>query len=114
MVLTPLDAKSGTSMVVIPWDDPVEPTTVFVIEVGQPPRPKKDAEPWPSGVLVYRVDATKPTGKHPVVIFPKEDFKAGAPFHEGDTLEHKDVPFLMTVKKKRANGAYELEIESKG
>lgn len=114
VVLTPLDAESGTSMVVIPADDPAQPTTVFVIEVGQPPSPKKDAEPWPAGVLVYRVDATRETGKNPVVIFPKENIKEGAPWHPGDTVDHEDLPFRVKVVKKRADGAYELEIESKG
>ncbi|MEM7393937.1 MAG: immune inhibitor A domain-containing protein, partial [Verrucomicrobiota bacterium] len=69
--LTPLDAKAGISMVVVPADDPKEPSVVFVAEIGQPPRPKKDEAPWPAGVLIYRIDATRPTGKHPAVIFPR-------------------------------------------
>ena len=109
--LSPLDAESGVSMVVIPVDDPKHPSKVFVIEVGQPPQPKKGKEQWASGILIYSVDATRPTGKHPVVIYPKTDRNEGAVFHEGDSFENKEAPFSLKVIKKLPNGNYQLEIK---
>ena len=98
-------------MITIPVDDPKNPSKVFAIEVGQPPQAKKDSDPWPAGVLIYSVDATRPTGKHPVVIYPKGDRKAGAVFHAGDSFKHKDAPFTLKVVKKLPSGSYQLEIE---
>ncbi|MFT5904696.1 MAG: M6 family metalloprotease-like protein [Cryomorphaceae bacterium] len=111
--LSPLDSKSGVSMIVIPVDNPKHPSKVFAIEIGQPPEAKKGKEQWPVGVLIYSVDATIATGKNPVVIYPKEDRKAGALFHPGEAFEDKAAPFSLKVVKKTLNGTYQLEIKVK-
>jgi len=109
--LSPLDAKSGVSMIVIPVDNPRHPSKVFAIEIGQPPLAKKGKKQWPVGVLIYSVDATRPTGKHPVVIYPKADRKEGAVFHPGDSFEDKAAPFSLKVVKKHPNSTYQLKIK---
>ena len=109
--LVPLDADSGPSMIVIPVDDPKNPSKVFVIEIGQPPQTSEGKQKWETGVLIYSVDGTKPTGKHPVVIYPKENFKEGAVFQEGDTFEDKQAPFSLKVIKKLPNGWYIIKIK---
>lgn len=109
--LSPLDAKSGVSMVVVPVADPEQPSKIFAIEIGQPPHPKKDEESWSTGILIYSVDATKPTGKNPVVIYPKTDRKAGAVFHAGDRFKDAKAPFSLKVVKKEPTGVYKLEIK---
>jgi M6 family metalloprotease-like protein len=109
--LSPLDAESGTSMIVIPVDDPKHPSKVFAIEVGQPPHAKKDKKQWETGVLIYSVDATRQTGKHPVMIYPKADYKEGAVFHAGDSFDDKRAPFSLKVIKKHPNENYQLEIK---
>ncbi|MDH3598489.1 MAG: hypothetical protein OEU26_02480 [Candidatus Tectomicrobia bacterium] len=111
--LTPLDAKKGISMVVVPADDPKRPSVVFVTEVGQPPRPKKDEPQWPAGVLIYRVDGTRPTGKHAVVICPREDFAEGATFLKGDAFSHDDAPFDLKVIDGLEGGGFRVKIEVK-
>jgi M6 family metalloprotease-like protein len=111
--LSALDAKSGVSMIVIPADNPKHPSKVFAIEVGQPPKAKKGKEQWPVGVLIYSVDATLATGKHPVVVYPKSDRQEGALFHPGDTFEDELATFSVKVVKKQPNGMYHLEVKIK-
>lgn len=49
-----------------------------------------------------------------MVIFPKENFKEGAPCHPGDPVDHEELPFRVMMEKKWTDGSYELKIESKG
>jgi hypothetical protein len=109
--LSPLDAESGVSMIVIPVDDPKHPSKVFAIEVGQPPHAKKDKKQWETGVLIYSVDATRKTGKNPVMIYPKTDYKEGAVYHAGDSFDDKQAPFGLKVIKKKPDGSYQLDIK---
>ncbi len=109
--LTPLDADKGVSMVVVPVDDLKHPSVVFVAEIGQPPRPKTSQSPWPAGVLIYRVDGTRPTGKHPIVIFPRKDLAEGTTYLTGHAFTHEDAPFDLKVVKKLKGGGFRVKIE---
>ncbi len=112
LVLTPLAAAAGVSMVVIPADDPARPSKVFVIEVAQARRLGDGATAGAGGVLVYTVDATLATGQNPVVIYPKQDLEK-APFHPGDRFENRDAPFVMEVLSDTPDGGYRLSIRSR-
>ncbi len=107
--LTPLDAASGLSMVVIPADDPKHPSKVFVIEVAQQPRLKKEEEAAAPGILVYTVDAKLASGNNPIVVYPNKDLKT-APFPPGDLFEHKDAPFVVKVMESDPQGVFQIEI----
>ena len=108
--LNPLSMNDGVMMIVVPIDDPKEPSAVFVAEIGQPPHSQKGEESWPAGVLIYRVDATKPTGQNPVVVFPREDLKAGATFTEGHLFEHKDAPLRLEVGAPMPGGGHQVNV----
>jgi hypothetical protein len=114
LTLTPLDADSGISMVVIPVDDPAHPSKVFVIEVGQERRFGKGKQKTTDtgGVLVYSVDASLVSGHNPVVVFPKETI-GKAPFQPGDRFEHPDAPFVMEVSGGSKKEGYRLDIRFK-
>lgn len=109
--LTPLDAKDGVSMIVIPVSDPKQPSVVFVVEIGQSPRPDKDEAAWPAGVLIYRVDATLASGQNPVVVFPKTDLDEGAVFLPGDTFKHDEAPMRLCVDEKLTGGGFRVTVE---
>ncbi len=109
--LTPLDAENGVSMIVVPVTNPKQPSTVFVAEIGQSPSPKEDEMPWPAGVLIYRVDATKASGQNPVMVFPKDDLEAGATFLPGDIFTHEDAPMQLKVGEKLEGGGYQVTID---
>jgi M6 family metalloprotease-like protein len=111
IMLSPLDADQGTSLVVVPVDDPAKPSKVFVVECAQPLRIKENA-PKAGGVLVYCVDARLPSGRNPVVLYPRED-KIHAAYHPGQSFDGVDVPFRMTVHEKDGSGRYRIEIENK-
>src|SRR6266567_7638406 len=71
VTLSPLSGGCGISMIVLPVDDPIRPSKVFVIELAPPvlglhnnPQPAK-------GILVYTVDATVRDQQSPLVIMPK-------------------------------------------
>ncbi len=108
LVLTPLDGREGISMVVVPADDPANPSKVFVIECAQPLRMEKDA-PKPGGVLVYSVDATRPSGQNAVVVHPRED-KVHAAFHPGQKFDDPAAPASVKVHKKNDGGCYAIEV----
>lgn len=110
--LTPLNAISGLSMVVIPVDDPIHPSKVFVIEIAQQPRPNAEDKAAAEGVLVYTVDAKLASGHNPVVVYPNRDLRI-APFQPGDVFEHKDAPFALKVTKSETQGAFQVEIRFK-
>ncbi|HKP74985.1 MAG TPA: hypothetical protein VJT67_05545 [Longimicrobiaceae bacterium] len=97
--LTPLQEREGVSMLVIPADDAMRPSKVWVVEIAQPVFAKGGTEQGPAeGVLLYRVDATMESGKTvegaaPVVVVPKirsKNLTFGnlfeAPFQPGDTI----------------------------
>lgn len=111
LTLTPLDAKEGISMIVVPVDNPKQPSVVFVAEIGQAPNPKEDEPAWPAGVLIYRVDATKASGQNPIFVFPKDKLKASATFLPGDTFKHDDAPMQIRVDKELKDGSYQVIVE---
>ena len=106
--IAPLNAPSGVSMVVIPEDDPVKPSKVFVIEISQPLR-GKDAQNS-VGVLIYSVDAKLATGRNPVVVYPKLDLLK-APFQVGDHFDHIDAPMDIKVLKKNKDESFLIEVK---
>lgn len=110
LALTPLSSDTGVSMIVIPasGEDAANPSKVYVIEAAQYLRPSKKM-PQPHGVLVYTIDATKPTGFNPNVLYPRED-KINAAYHAGNTFEHEDAPLMLRVLKKNDDDSYEIEV----
>ena len=69
--LTPLSEGAGVSMVVLPIDNPAQPSKVFVVEVAQPAFAKGSDEQSPfRGVLLYTVDASVESGKSPIEVLP--------------------------------------------
>ena len=109
--ITSLNTSSGVSMIVIPVDDPVKPSKVFVIEISQPLRSKGKIHDF-VGVLVYSVDAKLATGRNPVLVYPKEDL-IKAPFLQGDRFNHAEAPMSMKVLKKNEDGSYTIEVKVK-
>ena len=72
LTLSPLSGTCGTSMVVLPIDNPAKPSKVFVIELAPPILGQQTNTPRPAkGVLVYTVDATIHDLQSPVVINAK-------------------------------------------
>lgn len=114
ITLTPLDADHGISLVVVPTDDPVKPSKVFVLEVAQARRYGDGKQTEADGVLVYSVDAKLATGQNPVIVYPMESI-GKASYHPGHTFQHEDAPFVMEVIERDPKGAYliEIRIESK-
>ena len=111
ITLTPLNAKSGVSMVAVPTDDPKKPSKVFVIELAQPYRVLGKVG-TATGVLIYSVDAKLATGQNQVVVFPKGDGDLmHAPFQPGDQFAHKDAPMKVKVLEKNGDGSFEIEVE---
>lgn len=108
LTLTPLNGDKGLSMIVVPVDDPAKPSKVFVIECAQTLRMKKAAHKE-GGVLIYRVDATKPSGQNCVVVFPRED-KVSASFHVGDAFDDPAAPFKLKVLDDAKDGGYVVEV----
>ncbi len=108
LTLTPLDGDDGISMIVVPADDPANPGKVFVIECAQPLRMKKDA-PKPGGVLVYSVDATRPSGQNAVAVHPRQD-QVNAAFHPGQGFDDQAAPLGVRVREKNEDGSYEIEV----
>lgn len=96
-------------MIAIPVDEPAKPSKVFVVELAQPIRDPGKAG-GASGVLVYSVDATLPSGQNSVVVHPKVDL-SNAPFRPGDQFEHKDAAFRIKVLKENEDGSYRIEVE---
>jgi hypothetical protein len=111
MDLTPLDAESGISMVVVPLDNPKQPSVVYVLEIGQPPIPKDGEKAWPAGVLVYRVDATKATGCNPVIVLTRKDLDAGATFLTDDKFQDAEAPFRMKVGEPLKGGGFQITVD---
>ncbi|MFK7852216.1 MAG: hypothetical protein AB8D78_14665 [Akkermansiaceae bacterium] len=108
LTLTPLDRKDGLSMIAIPADDPEKPSKVFVIECAQPLRLAKKRKQM-DGVLVYSVDATRPSGQNPVILFPRKD-KVNAAFRPGESFSDPSAPFELKVIEKQESGSYEIEV----
>lgn len=109
-VLTPLPGSTGTSMIVVPADDALNPSKVYVLELAQPIR-GHDGTTTGDGVLVYSVDARISTGHSPVRIVPAKttsNFNYGelfqAPFSSGSTLDDPALPFSLSTKAKRDDG----------
>jgi len=88
--LTPLSASGGISMIVVPIDDKINPSEVFVIEQAQPMMDKNN-NVFGEGVLIYTVDAKIRSEDKPIKILPSksgvhQDFGVmfEAPFVEGE------------------------------
>jgi M6 family metalloprotease-like protein len=109
--LTALNADSGISMIVVPTDDPLQPSKVFVVEVAQAVRLKGGAT-TAAGVLVYSVDATLASGRNPLAVYPKKTLKK-APFLSGDTFSHDEAPMSMKVLAINKDLSYTVEVEIK-
>ena len=112
LTVTPLSSDEGVSMIVVPapGEDEANPSKVYVVEVAQYLRPSRRNDlPRPRGVLVYSIDATKPTGFNPNVLYPRED-KINAAHHAGDSFEHEDAPLGLRVIKKNDDDSYDVEI----
>jgi M6 family metalloprotease-like protein len=106
--LSPLDADSGVSMLVVPADDPAHPSTVFVAEIAQATRVKGERRDA-GGVLVYRVDATLTTGENPVVVYPQSDMKNAA-FGPGQTFAESAAPMALSVVNATDDGGYWVDL----
>jgi M6 family metalloprotease-like protein len=76
VTLHPLSRPEGVAMLVVPVDDPVCPTKVFVVELAEPVI-GNNGELWGEGVLVSTVDASIPSGEAPVVVIPRCDDPGG-------------------------------------
>lgn len=111
LTLTPLEDNNGISMIVVPADDPAAPSKVFVMECAQPLRMEKDG-PKPGGVLVYSVDATRPSGENAVAVHPRQD-KINAAFHPGQEFDDDAAPVSVRVLEKNGDGSYEIEVSVK-
>lgn len=108
--ISALNSDSGISMVVIPVDDPLKPSKVFVVELAQSVKLKGGEYSVPEGVLIYSVDARIVSGRNPVVVYPKTDIQK-AQFFPGDTFTHKDAPVKVKVIKKNKDSSYTVELE---
>jgi len=117
--LSPLSAESGLSMVVLPIDDALRPSRVFVVEVAQPVLGANN-QWWGQGVLLYTVDATIPTGLSPVTIIPKTTstspeygYLFEAPYTLNDTVSHTEGTTSLTLSILQDFGSsyYEIKIE---
>ncbi len=117
-ILSPLSAESGLSMVVLPIDDALRPSKVFVVEVAQPVLGTNNL-PWGQGVLLYTVDATIRTGLSPVTIIPKTTstspdygYLYEAPYTLNDTVSHTEGTTSITLSILQEFGSsYEIKIE---
>jgi hypothetical protein len=75
VTLSPLSGSCGTSMVVLPIDNPLKPSKIFVIELAPPILGYPNNSPRPAkGILVYTVDATVPDLQSPLVIIPRKTY----------------------------------------
>ena len=83
---------------------------VYVVEIGQPPLTKKDAEPYPAGVLIYSVDATLATGKNPVIVYGRDGLKEGATYLTGHKFEDKDAPLKVEVGEGLKGGGFKVKV----
>lgn len=118
--LTPLQERAGTSMLVVPADDPVRPSKVWVVEIAQPVFAKGSGAVSPvEGVLLYTVDAALESGKSPVAVIPRIVSKHldfgnlfEAPFQPGDTRADAVDGASMELRVLARNGtAYDVEVD---
>lgn len=116
--LSPLSDANGLSMIVLPIDDALKPSKVFVIEVAQPVLGSNN-EWWGEGVLLYTVDATKPTGCSPVEIIPKKisispiyGYLYEAPYIRNDTVLYTEGTASITLKiLPQFGSSYTIEVK---
>ncbi|HKI02264.1 MAG TPA: hypothetical protein VKK31_09800 [Thermoanaerobaculia bacterium] len=118
--LHPLSNPGGLSMIVLPVDQGVNPSKVFVIELAQPLL-GLNGQYWGDGVLLYTVDATIPSGSSPVVVIPKTDGHSPdygnlymAPCRVGESLPFSEgvASGILTVVQKLGS-SYEVKIDYK-
>jgi hypothetical protein len=118
VLLNPLSAESGLSMIVLPLDDALKPSRVLVVEVARPVL-GTDNQPFGQGILLYTVDATIPTGSSPVVIIPKTISTSPvyghlyeAPYAPGDTVSYTEGTTSFTLSVLQEFGSlYVIKIE---
>lgn len=113
IILTPLSGDEGMSMIVVPADNAPDPSKVFVVECAQPLRMEEENLPKPGGVLIYSVDATRPTGQNAMVVYPRED-KVHAAFHPGQSFDEPSAPLSMQVHRENENGSYDITVTVTG
>jgi M6 family metalloprotease-like protein len=118
MTLHPLSRPEGVAMLVLPVDDLVCPTKVFVVELAEPVI-GTNGEPWGEGVLVSTVDASIPSGQAPVVVIPHRDSHSDvfgnffeAPYGVGDVASASEDPFAsLTVEvHRKRDTTYEVQV----
>ena len=73
--------------------------------------PRKPSKKWPAGVLVYRVDATKPSGKNPIIVYPKDNLEAGTTFLPGDAFKSGEAPMTLRVEERLDGGRHRVTVE---
>jgi M6 family metalloprotease-like protein len=116
--LSPLSGTCGLSMVVLPLDNPLDPSKVLVVEVAQPVLGSNN-EYWGDGVLVYTVDATIASGSSPVVIIPKKvstspfyGYLYEAPYLVGDAMVYqKGTTRIVLRVLQKFGSSYNIQIE---
>jgi len=114
VTLSPLDGKSGVSMLVM---DLRNSAKVLVAEVVQQMK-GKDGTLWGEGVLVYTVDSRISTGQQPIEVVPKVrgvsanyDALWKAPWGLGNTAVYKDGATTVKVKVlQRFENAWNMEV----
>jgi hypothetical protein len=123
VTLSPLSGSCGTSMVVLPIDNPAKPSRVFVIELAPPILGRINHPPRPAnGVLVYTVDATTPDMQSPLRVIPKtaesqNDVYGHLCDAAYDVGDHMSVPlstvFLSVTVNQKIGDCYNITITYK-
>ena len=109
----------GLGMIVVPIDDPDDPSRVFVVEVAQPPLGLDGTHPG-EGVLVYVVDAQRAQKASPVKVIPKDEHAlptttgstahCTAPYQVGDAL-HEEGPMSFSLQVlQQFNESYNVKV----
>lgn len=148
IVLTRLSSCCGTSMAVIPVGMAENPSKVFVVELAEPVIKFTNSDlirasifemSENDGVLIYSVDATKPTKADPFIVYSKAlesvqqaPFTTGssfaeiqrfnkwasqmmemAPYTTGDIFSNEEAPMNVEVLEKIGSGpnsSYKVKI----
>lgn len=103
LTLSPLSSRFGTSMVVVPIDNPQRPSKVFVVELAQPMEGAV-AGPRRDGVLIYMVNGSVPTGHSPVAVQARvvsnsqeHGYLCEAAYRTGDTTTCREDGASLTL-----------------
>lgn len=105
-------------MVVLPLDDALKPSRVFVVELVQPVLGSNNVL-WGEGILLYTVDATIPSGLSPITIVPKKTstspvygYLYEAPYLLHDTMSYTEGTASITLEiLQKIGSSYNIKIE---